>query len=183
MPILSREDDLFPSNLLASGDGDHSWSAVYTLARQEKSLMRWLRDHQTAHYCPLFEHRYRSPAGRVRTSYLPLFPGYVFLCGDEGSRRIALQSNCCSRILPVDDPAALVVDLQQIHRLLQTGVPVTAVERLQAGDRIRVKNGPFMGFEGMVIQRDQQHWLQVAVHFMNQGAIVKLDDCQLEKLS
>ena len=45
MPILAKEPDIFPESLLdqPAGGPDDSWFAMYTLARQEKELMRKLR--------------------------------------------------------------------------------------------------------------------------------------------
>ena len=106
MPILPREIDLYPADLLESpvGDDDQSqWWAIYTLSRREKDLMRRLRQMEIAFYCPLIARRTRSPSGRVRVSHVPLFPGYVFLRGSDDQRQAALTTNCISRTLSVRD--------------------------------------------------------------------------------
>src|SRR6185436_13190203 len=100
MPILPLEPDLFPESLLDEQSlhgTDMSWWAMYTLARREKELMRRLRSLGIAHYSPLVKHRTRSPGGRTRESYLPLFAGYVFVLGDGQQRQLALTTHCVSR--------------------------------------------------------------------------------------
>ncbi len=191
MPILARETSLFPNDLLLRALEDFAdassstkvpsrWWAMYTRSRQEKQLMRKLLAKEVAFCCPIIERRHRSPSGRVRRVYDPLFPNYVFVFGDESARYTALTTNCVSRCQEVGDGLQLTQDLEQIQRLIETGQPLSPESRLVAGDRVRVKSGSFVGYEGAVIRRGADTRLVVTVGFMQQGASVQLDDCQLE---
>lgn len=182
MPILQSEPDCFPDDLFITAADDAPWWACYTRSRQEKQLMRSLRAAQIPHYAPIISRRYRSPAGRIRESFLPLFANYVFIRGDEMARYAAVCSGCVSRTITVPQPQLLLEDLRQIHDLIRLGAPLSPEARIDSGDRVRVKNGQFAGFEGTVIRRQQHTCLIVEVRFMNQGASVVLDDCQLELL-
>ena len=144
--------------------------------------MRMLRAESVSHYAPQVAKRYRSPAGRVRTSYVPLFSNYVFLCGDEHSRYQAICTGCVQKASEVTDSLELVEDLRQIRDLINLGVPLTVESRLQPGQPVRIKSGSFAGYEGTVINRHQETRLLVTVRFMNQGVSVKLEDCQLEPI-
>jgi hypothetical protein len=90
MPILPQEPNIFPDALLEAETLDaavlHPWWAVYTLPRREKELARRLRRMEITFYCPMVKKRSRSSAGRVRTSFIPLFAGYVFVSGNEEHR-------------------------------------------------------------------------------------------------
>jgi transcriptional antiterminator RfaH len=186
MPILPSEGDIFPAELLAEAtlcaSGDGQWWAMYTLARREKELMRRLRSLQVAFYSPLVHQRTRSPGGRVRDSYLPLFASYVFVFGSDSQRQQALTTNCISRCLPVPDGAKLVHDLRQIRHLIELHAPLTIEARIEPGRRVRVRFGPMAGLEGTVVQRRGRDWLLVAVEFLGQGASVLLEDFQVEPL-
>ncbi|MBS0209185.1 MAG: antitermination protein NusG [Planctomycetes bacterium] len=183
MPILAPETSLFPHDLLdrplATGQ---SWWVLYTLSRQEKLLMRRLEARGVAFFCPIVARRHRSPGGRVRETQLPLFSNYVFICGDEDARRTALTTNCVSRTIQPDHAELFLAELRQIRRLIATGAPLTPECRIVAGQRVRVRNGAFRGFEGIVVRREAETRLLVAVNFLQQGASVLLDDCQLEVL-
>src|SRR3972149_3559745 len=145
MPILLPEPDIFPEGLLGdeppAADPARQWWALYTLPRREKELMRRLRTMEIPHYGPLVKRRFRSPNGRARTSYVPLFAGYVFLCGDEVARYQSLTTNCVSRCLVVDDTLELEHDLRQIRRLIQSETPLTPEARIQPGTRGRIRSG------------------------------------------
>jgi transcription antitermination factor NusG len=84
--------------------------------------------------------------------------------------------------MPVPDPQELVTDLRQIRDLIATDAPLAPEKRIEAGDRVRVKSGPFKGFEGLVMRRENQIRLLVSVRYMGQGASVALDDCQLDTI-
>ncbi len=186
MPILAKEQDLYPLDLLdrfLAGELEgQSWWAMYTLSRREKELMRRLRVMDIGFYGPIISQRRRSPAGRVRTSHVPIFPNYVFVCGDDFQRYEALTTSCVSRHIEVPDGMQLATDLKRMHELIALGHPLTPEARLQKGTPVRVRSGPFAGFEGTVIRRENETRLLVAVKFMQQGASAVLDDCQVERL-
>ena len=185
MPILPREPDVYPLDLLETwhlGDSDARWYLLYTLSRREKELSRRLIDHEVPFYGPMIPRKHRSPSGRERKSYVPLFPGYVFLFGNEDQRVVALQTNCISRVLTVHDPDRLVSDLSQIQTLVELDAPLTPESQLGPGRRVRIRNGALLGVEGVVFQRRGQSRLLVAVDFLQQGASVLLDDYLVEPL-
>ena len=183
MPLLHQEIDLFPDHLLAMEPDVGRWWAMYTLARREKEMMRRLRAQQISFYGPVFEQVYRSPAGRLRSSFLPLFPNYVFVHGDEAARYSAVSTGCVSRCIEIPDQAGLLHDLQTVHQLLTAGLDVTAESILHPGQRVRVKNGPLVGQIGQVIQRRGQMRLLVTVNFLQQGASVEIEGFDLEPWS
>ena len=110
MPILKSEPDCYPENLFDKPDEAIPWWACYTRARQEKQLMRTLRKAEIGHYAPIISRRYRSPAGRLRESYLPQFANYVFVYGDEMARYAAVCSGSVSRTIAVTQPALLAAE-------------------------------------------------------------------------
>lgn len=185
MPILAPELSLYPADLLDQVGRDVAsarWWVLYTLSRQEKLLMRRLRLFQCPFYSPLIWKKRRSPAGRFRESHVPLFTNYVFVLGGEEQRQTALKTNCVANWMAAPDTAALTRELRQIQRLIDTGAPLTPERRLEGGEPVRVRSGPFRGFEGTVLRRDRETRLLVTVNFLQQGASVLLEDCQLERL-
>jgi len=192
MPILPRQRDVFPDVLL-DDDRDHPigksvvaedarWVAFYTLARREKDLMRRLEAVAVPFYAPLVRRRLHTAGGRVRHSYVPLFPGYVFAPVDDQQRRDALATNTVARWLSIPDERMLVDDLRAIKRLIDSEHPLTPEARIEPGQLVRVRSGPLRGVEGMVVKRRGEQRLVVAVRFLNQGASIELEDVDLERL-
>lgn len=184
MPILSAESNVYPADLFSQAElgreAQRQWRVFYLLSRREKDFMRRLRAMGIAHYCPMIAKRYRSPAGRLRTSHLPLFAGYVFVYGTEADRYQAMTTNCVSRWMPVNDGGELTDDLRRIRDLISTGAPLTPESRLEPGESVRIRKGAFAGLEGTIVKRHGQTRLVVAVRFLQQGASILLEDCEVE---
>ncbi|MCA9080554.1 MAG: hypothetical protein KDA58_08340 [Planctomycetaceae bacterium] len=181
MPILGKETDLYPADLLDqehSGAGD--WWVMYTMARREKDLMRRLEKARIGFYAPVIARQYRSPAGRLRTSYNLLFANYVFVFGTADDRQTALSTNCISRTLDVPEPQQLVHDLRQIRQVISAGVDLTPEGQLSPGDPVRVRSGPMAGVVGTIVERRGQKRLLIAVDFMQQGASTEVRDLDVE---
>ncbi|HVJ67707.1 MAG TPA: transcription termination/antitermination NusG family protein [Caulifigura sp.] len=188
MPLIGPERSSFPDNVLsdefqsAGHESGKQWRVLYTRSRMEKELMRRLVARSTPFYAPIIENRYRSPAGRQRTSYLPLFSNYVFLFGGESDRYDAMTSGCVSRALDVTAEENFLADLRRIRALIETGEPITAESKIEAGERIRIKSGSMLGLEGVVFKRHGQSRLLVMVDFLQQGASIELPDWEVERL-
>lgn len=183
MPILGREPDLYPEDLFNSSlilPQDESWFAMYTMARREKELMRHLRSLKIAHYGPITAQRTRSPQGRIRTSYVPLFTGYVFVRGDEVQRHDSISTGCVSRCLRVTQPDELIVDLQRIRMMLQQGQDVRPEPRPVVGRSAVIRRGAMTGMRGIVTKIDNAHRLTVIVNFMQQGASMLVDEADVD---
>jgi transcription antitermination factor NusG len=185
--MTTQQPSVFPTDFFEVTEtslndaGDRLWWVVYTKSRQEKAFSRQLIVNQIPHYLPLVKKTYVS-CGRKFNAQVPLFPGYVFMYGSEQERICSLTTNRVSRILAVADPARLRADLDQIHRLICTGAPLTVEQRLAPGNRIRIRHGAMAGLEGTVLVRRGKTRLIVAVTFLQQGVSVEVDDFSLEPI-
>jgi transcription antitermination factor NusG len=185
MPILSQEPDIFPNTLLEEPpdkSGSTEWYVIHTLSRREKELMRRLRLLEIAHYSPLTESRKRSPAGRIRTSYLPLFSSYVFVRGTDEDRHKTVATGCVANCLEVLDTRELVTDLRRIRLLNQEGADIRPEPKPLVGRQAIVRTGPMKGVQGTITKTHSQHRLTVLVNFMQQGASVVIDEADVELL-
>lgn len=186
MPILARESDHFPADLLENedllSDPNLSWWCIYTMSRREKELMRRLAKLEIAHYGPVIPKRFRSPNGRLRTSWIPLFPNYVFMFGDEQSRISALTTNCISKCNRVEEGEELLATLRKIKMIINADVPLTPEGRLEPGNQVRVKSGVFAGFEGTVIRREGKTRFSLSIQYLNQGVSIEMDEALLESI-
>lgn len=186
MPILGREDDIFPEDLLHNeallASEDRQWWCIYTLSRREKDLVRKLASYQIPHYCPTIPKRYRSPNGRLRTSFIPLFANYVFMFGTSEDRYQAMTTNCISKCTLIEDVAQLLADLRVIESVVDSGVGLTPESKLLPGNRVRVRTGPFARYEGVVIRREGKTRLLLSLNFLEQGVSMELDEGLLEPI-
>ena len=174
MPILKREPDFHPEALFELPTERYPWWVIQVRSRQEKLLARECRTRGVPFYLPLRE--YRNPRDpRRRTSWLPLFPGYLFVRGDvEHERLELLKTNLCVHVLPVFDQEDLARDLGQVRRLQELGLPLRSHPELTKGSVVRVAEGPFEGMTGRVTSLKGKDRFVVSVRFIHRSVSVEL---------
>ena len=176
MPILPYESDIYPDTLLESPPTDAKWWAAYTFSRREKVFMQRLRKLAVPFYAPLIKKTTLFASERVRTAFVPLFPGYVFFCGNDEQRQEAFKTKCVVRIIKVPDESELIFDLRQIHQLVASDALLSPEARLVPSRKARIQSGRFAGIEGTVIKRRGKETLLVAVNFLQRGVSVALEE-------
>lgn len=173
MPALKREPEIFPENLFQNGFGGGTWWVAHVRSRQEKSLARHLHQQEVRYYLPQREQRARR-RGKIRSSFLPLFTGYLFFQGDVSDRVAALKSNLVVSVLDVFDPRLLHEELRNLWRLQTTGALLVPHPYLGPGDRIEVVDGPFRGYRGTVVREKGCCRLVVSISLLRQSVAAEL---------
>jgi transcription antitermination factor NusG len=171
VPILKREVDLFPRELFENAAGLPPWRVAFARSRQEKRLARHLVERQVPFYLPLQEKVARRE-GRLRVSYLPLFPGYVFF---RGPALPALTSNVVCQVLEVHDQPGLERELSSLWRLQAAGAPLVPHAYLAAGDRVEIVAGPLRGFVGTILRQKGRLRLVVGISLLGRAAAAEVD--------
>ena len=181
MPILKREPDLYPDDLLAASASDAAaaagtpaWWVAHTRSRQEKLLARHLRAREVGHYLPQRE-QLLTGGGRRRVSYRPLFSGYVFFRGGGAERLAAFGSGVVVRMLPVPDQRGLEDELRSLWRLQATGAPLVPWRYLGPGDEVEIVDGPLRGWTGTVLRTKGALRLVVSVTLLRQSVAAEVD--------
>jgi transcription antitermination factor NusG len=104
-----------------------------------------------------------------------LFPGYLFFRGLRSDRRVVLESNLLARAIEVLDQARLGEELTQIHRLQQSGATFVPRAYLARGDEVRVTEGPFQGYKGVVVHERGATRLVVSVSLLRKAVAVEFE--------
>lgn len=174
MPILKREPDVFPQSLFTLSEVDFPWWVAHVRSRQEKSLARYLRLFGIAFYLPQREQRIQRKS-RDFVSYLPLFPGYVFFRGSKEHCSTAWRSNLVARLLDVHDQGLLNRELAQLRELQQGGASLVPHRYGGPGDKVRITDGPFQGYTGVVLQEKGRLRLVVSVSLLRRAVAVEFE--------
>jgi len=177
MPLLPPEVFVWPEDLLVQplpAGETRRWWALHSRPRAEKTLARHFLGRELSFFLPLAKKRWRN-RGRLFTSTSPLFPGYIFLWGDDEARVSALTTNQVAHCIRVEDQPQLHQDLARIHQLMVSGEPLTPEERIQPGDWVEITTGPLQGLQGKIIRRGKHLRFFVEVHFLQRGASVEID--------
>jgi transcriptional antiterminator RfaH len=121
----------------------------------------------------------RNPEGRAQAR-LPLFPGYLFLRGAQEALHGALDTKLVANCLEVSDQQQLTANLCDIHRLIESGGPLSREFHPSPGTRVRIIRGPLTGIEGTVTRSGKSLKFVVQVQFLQSGASVEVDASMVE---
>jgi transcription antitermination factor NusG len=174
MPILERELEVSPPGIFKLSEHDFPWWVAHTRSRQDKAFARYLLPLEIPYYLPCREQRVRR-AGRTFTSYLPLFPGYVFFRGSAAHRLAAMKSKLVVQVLDVRDQGLLARELSQIRHLQEAGANMLPWVELAPGDLISVRDGPFKGYTGAVLRSQGRLRLLVSISMLRQNVAVEFE--------
>lgn len=178
MTLLRRETDLFPPDVFELSETDAPWWVAHVRSRQEKALARHLVGFGVPFYLPLQQKRVRR-GGRIFVSHLPLFPGYVFCRGRGEERLSALRTNLVCQILDVAHQNVLAGELAQLRFLQESGASLTPHPAFAAGDAVRVTEGPFEGYVGVVVRSGGRPRLVVSISMLRKAVAVEFDRAAL----
>ena len=169
MPLLELERYLFPETLFEPEDNPvpGPWWVLHTRPRTEKALARKLEAARAPFFLPLHQQQWVNK-GRRFTSYLPLFPNYIFVRGDD-LWSVLPTTNQVIRALAVPDQEQLAEELSRVHQLMQLGLAVAPEERLLPGTPVLIESGPLAGMQGKVLRHGSRLRFWVEVTFLQRA--------------
>ncbi len=150
------------------------WWIAHTKSRSEKAFAWDLVPAGVGYYLPMTR-RTTVSGGRKRQVLKPLFPSYVFVCGDADARVKALSTGRLCAVLAVPDQGRLASELATVERALAGSPELDLYPFAAVGRRCRVTAGPMMGLEGVVVQRTGRATLVLEVSILRQGASLEVD--------
>jgi transcription antitermination factor NusG len=155
---------------------------AHTRARNEKAFAWDLMSRGIGYFLPLVE-RLRVSGGKKRRALVPLFPSYVFFCGNDTARYLAMTTNRICQTLEVYNQGGLVSELTAIEKALSGKAELDLYPFAVVGQKCRIIGGPFQGLEGVVVHRKQVARLVLEVAILGQGASLEIDADLLEPIA
>jgi len=178
---LSDNPPMRPESFVSIGEMQGTWWVAHTKSRAEKSFAWDLLHTGVGYFLPMIEKQAIS-GGRKRTTLLPLFPSYVFFCGDEGDRYKALMTHRICQVIPAVDQRGLAKELAAVEMALCSGAVLSLYSFVAKGRRCRVTRGALAGMEGRIEECGNITRLVLAVSMLGQGASLEIDAAMLEPL-
>ena len=162
---------------------NRTWLAAYTRPRHESHVADQLCVKGVESLLPTYE-RFTRWSDRVHRSRAPLFPGYLFVHVSMEERVPVLQTIGVVNIVSVGGkPAAL--SEEEIQRLKICGIHSDMVEPhpfLKIGHRVRVKHGPFCGWEGVLVEKNNGARLVIHIEQVMKSVAVNLHGADVESV-
>jgi transcriptional antiterminator NusG len=189
-------------------DATRRWYIVHSAGRSDGDVAKWLGKFKFETYYPSVREMRAVPRKRLshkqracgmsimRPAVVPLFPRYLFVRFDMGKQDwrdvfkfAGAVGMVCEGDLPVYVPDVLIDSIRS--REVDGAVPGKTSARLvfAIGDQVRVTDGPFASFPGIVErgldipieELDADTRIKVAVNIFGRPTPVDLEISQVEK--
>ena len=182
-PITGLEGSGTQAMGLPEGYLKERWYAAYTSANHEKRVAEQLGVRDVEHFLPTYSSVRRWKDRRV-TLDLPLFPGYVFVRLALRDRLRVLQIPGLARLVGFNGMPTALPDRE--IEALRSGLSGAAAAEphpyLKFGRRVRVKNGPLVGMEGVLARRKNRKRFVISVDLIQRSVAVELDEADMEAI-
>ena len=164
----------FPENLFQKSLSDERvWWVARTKSRQEKALAWTMKGRGMPYFLPLVA-RPQKCRGRMRSSIVPLFNGYLFFKGSKSDRYEALKSGRIAQLLEVENQSDLHRELATLALASANSMHLELCDFVKKGQRVRIVDGPFKGMEGIVKKHRNRARLVLNVEAIQQAASIEI---------
>jgi transcription antitermination factor NusG len=165
----------------------HAWYAVWTKSHCERLVLDQLSAKGFSTFLPELG-VWSKRQGRMHVVPAPMFPGYLFVRDSMDKHAyiemlkvrgvVRILEDGWNRLTPIADQ-----EVESVERVMQARVPVFR-HALHEGDRVRVKDGPLAGVEGVFLQdKPGTGRLIVSVGLLGRGIAVEMDGTSLTPCS
>jgi transcription antitermination factor NusG len=161
-----------------------NWLAAYTRSGHETSVGAQLRQKDLTFLLPLYQ-KFSRWSDRVKRIQTPLFPGYVFVNVDDHERIRVLQTPGVVNIVSVaGKPSKLSAqDIEVLRTCVVRPCDVQPHPYLKVGRRVRVRNGPFSGCEGILVEKKNSARVIVAVEHIMEAVAINIHLADIEAIA
>lgn len=164
--------------------GDKAWYLVYTKPRQEETALNQLVRQGYEAYLPRTR-RWRRRQGKRAQAIEPLFPRYLFVHLDQTSddwgpirSTIGVAALVRFGAEPARIPDGLIEYLKQ--REGTDGFHDWAEAAMAAGDRVRIAEGAFKGYEGIYMAHTSRERVLVLLNIVDRSIKMHMAVTQIE---
>ena len=184
--ILSNQESsscVLLEALVKTEEPAERWYAVSVRPRHEKFVARHLECRGLNYFLPVYR-SVRCWKDRRKELDVSLFPGYVFVNLNLRDRLGVLRApGVVQFVLFQGQPAAIPEsEIRALESSQSAGLELQPHPYLRQGARVRVKRGPLMGAEGIMIRRKQRFRLVLSIDLIKRSVMFEVDEADVEPL-
>src|SRR5262245_11854046 len=152
------------------------WFAVYTRPRHEKKVAQQLSNKGIDVFLPL-RVAISNWKDRRKEVHFPLFTGYVFVHIVLEDRLSVLRIPGVVQFVSSEGKPVPIPDsqIEAVRQLVNSGLKYDPYPYVKEGMRVRIRNGPLKGVEGIVVAKRKKHLLVLSVDLIQQSASLEID--------
>jgi transcription antitermination factor NusG len=171
---VGRNETVFPV---------HHWYAVSVRPRHEKVVTRHLEHQGLSYFLPVYR-SVRRWKDRRKELDMVLFPGYVFVNLDLRDRLGVLRAPGVVQFVTFQGQPAAVPDSEicALESSVSAGLRPQPHPYLRQGKKVRVKSGPLLNAEGIMVRRKEGFRLVLSIDLLMRSVMLEVDEADVEPL-
>jgi transcription termination/antitermination protein NusG len=157
------------------------WLAAYTRSRHEQHVSQQLEQKNLEYLLPTYT-RLARWTDRIKRVTTPLFPGYVFVHISERERLPLLETIGVVRLVSTAGEPAVLSDeeVERVRSCCSGSADIEPHPYLKIGRRVRVKHGPFAGWEGTLLEKQNSRRLVITVEQIMKSIAINIHSADVE---
>jgi len=160
------------------------WYALRVRTRCEQVVVGGLRQREIVNFLPLYRTR-RQWSDRIKTTYVPLFPGYVFArLNDQDLRRVVRVIDCMYVVGRGNVPEPLAEsEIEAVKRLVAEGAGVGPWPFCTLGQTVEVVRGALAGLRGIYLRAAGHDRLVVSLPLLQRSVATEVESCDVRPVA
>lgn len=164
-----------------------NWFAVVTKPRQEQIALENLERQGFECFLPMAENPYQRRSKKQQKIIEPLFPRYLFLNAIAKTQNLAPVRSTKGVISMVRFGTELAVISENIITAIKNRIsPETGLIKIQpvpiqAGDKVKVFDGPMAGLTGIVQEQNKERRAIILLELLGRPTRVEVDALTLQR--
>lgn len=154
---------------------EKAWYALYTRPKAEFKAAEQLNSIGVKNYLPAIT-KIRQWSDRKKKITEPLLKGYIFIYATEKERGNSLEENSIIRCVFDHGRPARIPEWQidNLRKMLSQDADFFINDGLVPGAKVKIKDGPFEGIIGVILENENEKNLAVSIDLLNRTIIAHL---------
>lgn len=163
---------------------EEKWFVLYTAPRAEKVVYKYLLERQYKAFLPISRSLSIWKNRQKKIIERPLFSSYVFAKTMEKELyKITHIPKVLTYLRIGSKPSTISEDeIAQIRAITTVGTTLTLEPELIVGEKVRINDGPFSGYVGILHKQNGKFRFGIQLKGLNHTVFVELTTCNLEKI-
>ncbi len=153
-----------------------SWFVVYVNVRHEKKVVQKLLTQNIVAYSPIVK-KLRQWSDRKKWVEFPMISGYVFVKIDILEKEQILMNPAVLGFIKFEGKEAIIQEreIEILKSIELTGFDVTQdVKMVSLHDEVEIDQGHLKGLKGIVVQIQNEEYVQIELESLKQSIRVKV---------
>ena len=153
------------------------WFVFYTKPNSERKIQEELAAKHIEAYLPVTKTLRVWKNRQKKWIHQVLFPNYIFVKASHSQLYLIKQTHNVIKNLTCSGKPSIITsgEIERIKEILNTGKDIDVETNLIKGKRVKILTGPFMGYDGVLIEQKGKTRFGIQIEAINHTILVDIE--------